>query len=218
MMDGYVSRTLPLVRKWTLLGLVLAAVVLSGCSSGKKQLQEQVMQLDSQVADLQQQVAQKETDIAECEQITNELKENLKKVEADRDVCVQKLNEVVIVKIPETILFASGTDMILDTMVPTLKVIAQAIDNHPGWDAFVEGYTDSKKILEEYQEKWPSNWELGAFRAAAVVRYLTNDLNLDARRFAVVSYGPFRPFESNDTPEGRAANRVVQIVMHKPER
>jgi chemotaxis protein MotB len=82
----------------------------------------------------------------------------------------------------------------------------------------VEGYTDSKKITEDWHDKWPSNWELAAYRAASVVRYMTNYLDLPAERCAVVSYGPFRPFADNETDEGRAENRVVQVVLHKPQR
>ncbi len=83
---------------------------------------------------------------------------------------------------------------------------------------FVEGYTDNVKIAEEWHDTYPTNWELGAFRAASVVRYMTNQLGLPAERFAAVSYGPFRPVATNETPEGRAKNRAVRVVMHKPEK
>jgi len=49
-----------------------------------------------------------------------------------------------------------------------------------------------------------------------VVRYMTNDLALPADRFAVVSYGPYRPVADNDTAEGRSTNRMVRVVLHKP--
>jgi chemotaxis protein MotB len=47
---------------------------------------------------------------------------------------------------------------------------------------------------------------------------MTNWLDMDATRFAVVSYGPFRPVADNDTAEGREKNRFVRIVMHRVER
>jgi chemotaxis protein MotB len=218
MMNASKRRILPTIKTFALLGLLLAALVLSGCCSGKKELEEQVLQLDSQIADLQGQVAGKEATIAECNQIADELRARIREVEAERDVAIEKLEEVVIIRIPERVMFANSQDLILDTMVPTLEAIAATIRQHPTWEVYVEGYTDSKKIMEEWQEKWPSNWELGAWRAAAVTRYLTNQLDLPADRFAVVSYGPFRPFGDNETDAGRAENRVVQIVLHKPER
>ena len=176
------------------------------------------MQLDSQIADLQKQVADKEATLAECNDIADECRRNLQQVEADKAILVEKMNEQVMIRIPDQMLFPSSSDMVMDTMVPALEAIANTIRQHPDWDVYVEGYTDSKKILEDFHFKWPSNWELGSSRACAVVRYLTNNLDLPAERFAAVSYGPFRPFASNDTDEGREQNRVVQIVIHKPER
>lgn len=208
---------LSLVRNCALLGLLLAAFVLGGCGSCKE-FEEQILQMDSQIADLQQQVAQKEATVAECNTIADELRANLREAETENAVLVEKLEEVVMIRIPESILFASSSDMVLETMVPTLEAIATSIREHRDWDVYVEGYTDSQKIYEDWHDKWPSNWELGAFRAAAVTRYMTNQLDLPAARFAVVSYGPFRPFGDNETEEGRAENRVVQFVLHKPNR
>lgn len=122
------------------------------------------------------------------------------------------------ITIQDELSFASSQVIVLDTMVPTLEAIASSIRNHPDWDVYVEGYTDDRKIAEEWQDTYPTNWELGAFRASAVVRYMTNQLGLPAERFAAVSYGPFRPMASNETAEGRAENRRVRVVMHKPER
>jgi chemotaxis protein MotB len=217
MMVASKRASLRVARNGALLGLLLVTFVLSGCG-GCKEYQEQIMQLDSQIADLQRQVADKEANIAECNQMASELRENLARVEAEKEILVEQIEEVVMIRIPERLLFGSGSGMVLDTMVPTLEAVATTIRSHPDWDVYVEGYTDNKKIYEDYHFKWPTNWELGAARASAVVRYMTNQLDLSAARFAAVSYGPFRPFSDNDTTEGRSKNRVVQIVLHKPER
>jgi chemotaxis protein MotB len=206
---------LNLTRNFALLGFVLAAFVLGGCGSCKE-YEEQIMQLDSQIADLQRQVADKESSIAECNEIADELRTNLQKVQAENDVLVEQVNEVVYITVQESLLFVPSGDIVREEMVPALETIAGTIRQHPDWEVFVEGYTDNKKIMEDYHYKWPSNWELGAARSSAVVRYLTNNLDLPAERFAAVSYGPFRPFASNDTDEGRSQNRRVRLVLHKP--
>ncbi|PJA75742.1 hypothetical protein CO151_06105 [bacterium CG_4_9_14_3_um_filter_65_15] len=208
--------SLALVRNLTLLAVLVLALGLGGCSSCKDQLL-QIDQLNAQVAALQQDVSDREAVISEREQIAAELTGSLKDCQTENAVLVEQSEEVVMITIPDQLGFASGQVMVLDTMVPTLQAIASAVRNHPDWDVYVEGYTDNKKISEEYQEYWPTNWELGAFRAAAVVRYMTNDLELPAERFAAVSYGPFRPVAGNDTPEGRKQNRMVRVVMHRPE-
>ena len=69
----------------------------------------------------------------------------------------------------------------------------------------VEGYTDNIPIRTS---AFYSNWELSAARAGSVVRVLAGQ-SIDPARLAVVGYGEQRPAASNDTPEGRNANRRV---------
>ncbi len=204
------------VRNVFLLGLLMTIVVMAGCSC--KEYEEQIMQLDQQIADLQEKVANDEAIMAERQEIAEELRANLQDCKSENAVLIEESEEVVMITIPDQLTFAASQVQVLDTMVPTLQVIAQTIQQHPDWDVYVEGYTDNRKILEEYQEYYPSNWELGAHRAAAVVRYLTNELGLPAERFAAVSFGPFRPVADNDTEEGRRANRMVRIMMYRPDR
>jgi chemotaxis protein MotB len=199
-------------------GLALLGLALLGGCSSCQEYKDRIAELDGQVATMQSQLSERDANLRASEQLKSELQANLDKCEADKEVLVKRVNEVVMVRIPEKLLFASGSDRIRSEMQPTLRAIADAIGERPDWDVYVEGYTDDKKIKPDYQDKWPTNWELGAYRAAAVISYLTNDLKLDAARFAAVSYGPYRPADSNETPAGRANNRFVQLVMHKPER
>jgi chemotaxis protein MotB len=215
MMFSSKSAFLTAARNCVLLGLLLTAFVLGGCSSCKE-YQEQIMQLDSQIADLQRQVADKESSIAECNEIADDLRANLKSANAENEVLIEKMEEVVFINIPEELLFVSSGEIVREEMVPTLEAVAATVRQHPDWDVFVEGHTDDKKILEDYHFKWPTNWELGAARSCSVVRYLTNQLDLPAERFAAVTYGPYRPVAGNDDTEGRSQNRRVRIVLHKP--
>lgn len=197
--------------------LLIAVAVLSGCSSCKE-FKARIGELDAQVADLQTQLAAKDKGLGDCQKLADELRAGLKKCEADKEILVQEKNEVVMIRVPDRLLFKSGSDQVRPEMKSTLETIANSISQHADWDVYVEGYTDTKLIKNEYLERWATNWELGAYRACAVVRYLTTELKLDPKRFAAVSYGPYRPVDSNDTDAGRAANRFVQIVMHKPAR
>ncbi len=209
-------KSLTLVRNVALAGLLVLAFGLTGCSSCKDYIL-QIDQLNTQVTNLQKDVADREALIKERQQIADELKGSLKDCKTENAVLVEQAEETVMITIPDQLGFASGKVKVLDTMVPTLEAIATTVRQHPDWNIFVEGYTDNLKVTEEYQEYWPTNWELGAFRAAAVVRYMTNQLDLPAERFAAVSFGPFRPVGDNSTVEGRAQNRMVRVVLHKPE-
>ena len=202
-------------RNLALLGLLIAVLAMAGCSC--KEYEEQIMQLDAQIAEMQKDLSDKDSVINEREQVAEDLRNNLKDCQGENALLVEQSEEVVRITVQEDLGFNASQRMVLDTMVPALEAIARTVRDHPDWDVFVEGFTDSKKILEEFQEQYPSNWELGAFRSCAVVRYMTNNLGLDADRFAAVSYGPYRPLADNDTPEGRAQNRRVRFTLHKTD-
>lgn len=204
------------LRNVALLLVVVAAAALGGCSC--KEYQDQISSLDQQIADLQGQIGEREATLAECNDISNELRDKLKDANSQNAALVEQMNETVIITLDQSVTYSSSQFIVLDTMVPTLQAISSVINQHPDWEVYVEGNTDDVKILEEFQDRIPSNWELGALRSGAVTRYLTNQLNMDPKRFAVVSYGPYRPVASNDTADGRAQNRRVRIVLHKPEK
>lgn len=79
----------------------------------------------------------------------------------------------------------------------------------------VEGHTDDRPIATL---AYPSNWELSAARAAAVVRYLTSQPGaLPPDRYVATGHGEFRPRAPNDIPEGRARNRRITVLFRTPD-
>jgi len=74
----------------------------------------------------------------------------------------------------------------------------------------IEGHTDSVDV--DPDGPWQDNWQLSSERARAVLRYLT-DFGVDERRFQVAGFADTMPVSSNSTPEGRAYNRRVDIVI-----
>ena len=75
----------------------------------------------------------------------------------------------------------------------------------------VEGHTDSAP-LDAKEGPWASNWELSSLRAINVLHYMT-DFGVSEKRFSVAGYADTKPFASNDTAEGRAYNRRVDIII-----
>jgi len=205
-----------IARNIALLALLIVVIALAGCSC--KEYEEQIMQLDAQIAEMQKDLADKDAVINERQQVAEDLRGNLKDCQAENAVLVEQSEEVIMITVQEDLGFNASQVIVLDTMVPALEAIARTVRDHPDWNVFVEGFTDDKKVLEEYQEQYPSNWEMGAYRSCAVVRYMTNNLDLPAERFAAVSYGPYQPVADNDTPEGRAQNRRVRFTLHKIEK
>jgi chemotaxis protein MotB len=74
----------------------------------------------------------------------------------------------------------------------------------------IEGHTDSVDV--DPNGPWESNWELSTARAISVLHYLT-DIGVDEKRFQVAGFADTMPIATNDTPEGRAYNRRVDIIV-----
>ena len=74
----------------------------------------------------------------------------------------------------------------------------------------VTGYTDNVPI---HSDLYPSNWELSTMRAINAMRYMAEDFKIPMNRIEARGCGEHQPVESNDTPEGRARNRRVQVML-----
>jgi chemotaxis protein MotB len=74
----------------------------------------------------------------------------------------------------------------------------------------IEGHTDAVDI--DPAGPWESNWELSAARSISILHYLT-DLGIEERRFQVAAFADTVPLSTNDTPEGRANNRRVDVII-----
>jgi chemotaxis protein MotB len=74
----------------------------------------------------------------------------------------------------------------------------------------IEGHTDNMDV--DPVGPWPSNWDLSAARSIAILNYLTG-LGIDEKRFQIAAFADTVPIATNDTPEGRAYNRRVDIII-----
>lgn len=123
-------------------------------------------------------------------------------------VLATRVPEGVLLEINEAALFSSGTATPENTAASVLAQIAQTLSTKP-YRIQVEGHTDSQPVSTAV---FASNWELSAARAAAVVRLL-NSFGIEATRLNASGYGDTRPKMANDTPQGRAANRRVSLLV-----
>ena len=123
-------------------------------------------------------------------------------------VFVRRKSNMIEVEIRTDILFPSGRATLSPSAVHVIERLADALKPFPN-PVRVEGYTDSRPIRTV---EFPSNWELSAGRAASVVHLLASD-GIEPERLSVIGHGEFSPAQSNDTVEGRNANRRVVIVI-----
>lgn len=103
------------------------------------------------------------------------------------------------------IYFDFASDRIKEESEPVLAEIAQVLRQNPGWNLALEGHTDSIGG-DAY------NLDLSKRRSASVKQALTTRYQIDARRLGTSGYGASRPKDRNDTLEGRARNRRVELV------
>jgi len=118
----------------------------------------------------------------------------------------------LIISMGENGVFDSGSDQIkqegkelLDTIATSLVSVANQIR--------IEGHTDNIPIKNS---KFPSNWELSTARATSVIAYLISKFGMSPELISAAGYAEYRPASANDTVEGRARNRRVDIVVLNP--
>jgi chemotaxis protein MotB len=116
---------------------------------------------------------------------------------------------LVITLVSDNLLFPVGEATLRAPALSILDKIARLLQDIPNL-VVIEGHTC---ILPIRTERYPSNWELSAARACAVVRYLAEQWHIDPVRMAATGYGESRPVQPNDSEEGRALNRRVEIVI-----
>jgi len=134
-----------------------------------------------------------------------------KELNADQAQIQQLQNEVRLTLVDQ-ILFPEGGWQIHRQGEETLAKIAPTLSTVKAKRIVVEGFTDNVPIGPALKQRFPSNWELSTARATDVVRYLAAK-GVPQNLLAAEGFGDTRPVASNDTPEGRAKNRRVEIVI-----
>ncbi len=115
----------------------------------------------------------------------------------------------MVVELATDVLFDSGKASLSPAGVEALTEVGAVLQGIPDRRYQVEGHTDDVPIKSA---KYPSNWELASDRALTVLRAMV-DGGLDPDRISAASYGEFKPTGTNETDEGRAANRRIEIVV-----
>lgn len=128
----------------------------------------------------------------------------------DKDINIKVDKGVVYIDISDKLLFTSGRYEVTKNAKTVLGKVAQVLKNQPDIEFMVEGHTDN---IAYHNSVLVDNWDLSVKRATSVVRILQNEYGLDPAKIAAAGRGEYKPLTSNDTPEGRAANRRTRIVI-----
>jgi chemotaxis protein MotB len=115
----------------------------------------------------------------------------------------------LVVSLRQSAFFPSGTDAFNHLNLPSIKKVAALIRELPN-PIQLEGHTDSQPI---HNTRFNSNWELSCARAIALLEIMCEDFKLPRERFSVVGRADTAPVDTNETAEGRARNRRVDVII-----
>lgn len=142
------------------------------------------------------------------EDISNYIEEN----NMQGSVETIKQGDEVIIRFKDGVLFDSGKAQIKAGAIPTLNKMGEKLKEYieEGYTLGIEGHTDNVPIATA---QFPSNWELSGARAIAVMRFYVEQMDFDISKISFVGWAEYRPIATNDTPEGRAQNRRVEMKL-----
>ncbi|HIS29139.1 MAG TPA: flagellar motor protein MotB [Candidatus Avamphibacillus intestinigallinarum] len=167
--------------------------------------------------------AQKEAqDEKKAEELYSEKEQNeLKKVQKRVDGYIEQNDlsekfetslseEGLLITIRDTVLFDSGSASVRNTDESTAKELSDLLYMKPQREVIISGHTDNMPIRNS---KYDSNWELSVSRAVNFMKLILKNDKLDPKSFSAKGFGEYQPSATNDTKEGRAKNRRVEIQI-----
>ena len=199
--------------RWSLLVALLA----SGCAT---KLKADLESANDQIASLQQELeaakqpSEREAALQELADRRLEryrrLAEQLRAAYGGEGLKIKLRAGRLVVQLPNAILFDSGKMELKDEGEETLAKFASVLQDFPERRFLVAGHTDNVPV--KAGARFTNNWELSALRATTAASYLV-DQGVDAKQIGAVGFGEHFPDDTNDTDEGKAANRRLEIIV-----
>jgi chemotaxis protein MotB len=141
--------------------------------------------------------------------IRRDLEQRLSNQVATHTVSIQMGKDGLVISLREAGFFNSGSAAPKPETLPTLRQIAASLGSTP-YNLRIEGHTDNIPI---HTTEFDSNWELSSARATRIARVFLDLKTITPERISAAGYAEFHPVASNDTAEGRAKNRRVDLVV-----
>lgn len=126
-------------------------------------------------------------------------------------VDVETTDQRIVIRIRDKALFGPASSYLRESFRPVLVRVGKILKGVEG-RIVVAGHTDDLPI---FTERYRSNWELSSSRAVSVVHELIDEAGIEAARVAIEGHGDTQPVAPNDSPENRARNRRVEIILEQ---
>lgn len=178
--------------------------------------QNRLNKLRDELASSSQRLSELENMIANKDAAMKKLKETLSKALnafEGKGLTVEQKNGKVYVSMENKLLFQTGSWAVgaegRKAVVEVGKVLAQ----NPDITVLIEGHTDNDKILGTLGGGIENNWDLSTKRATAIVNILAENAGIQKKNLTAAGRGEFAPLMSNDSSEGKAKNRRIEIIL-----
>ena len=140
------------------------------------------------------------------------LLEKMKSEISQGQVAISELKGKLTVTMVDSILFDSGKAEVKRGGIEILGKVVSILKDVNDKSIRIEGHTDDVQISRALAQRYPTNWELSAARAVNVARFL-QDQGIDPANLSAAAYGEWKPVATNDTAEGKAKNRRIEIIL-----
>ena len=123
---------------------------------------------------------------------------------------VEKDGDSIIIRLGQQDSFQSGSADLQNSFASTLSSVGEAL-GQTGGTVRVEGHTDNVPIA--FSERFKSNWDLSSARSASVANYLLDNTPVEPGRVTITGFADSKPIADNNTAEGRAKNRRIEVIV-----
>ena len=215
------------VRAYTDLSSSYEMLIKSNSTTMAKQakenrsLMERLGQMDIDLQERERAINSREQDVLALKNLLQLKDENLNQLKnsvanallgfTGEGLTVEQRDGKLYVSLENSLLFASGSWTVNDTGKQAINELAKVLAKQVDLQIMVEGHTDDVPYNGSGIIK--DNWDLSVMRATAIVRVLTNNKGLDAKKITAAGKGPYSPLIENNSPENRAINRRTEIIL-----
>jgi chemotaxis protein MotB len=154
----------------------------------------------------------KEEQVRNVSSTYEDLLEKMKTEISKGQVTISELKGKLTVNMVDSILFDSGKAEVKQGGLEVLRKVISILKDVMDKSIRIEGHTDNVQIIGALAKRYPTNWELSSARAINVARYL-QEQGIDPGLLSAVAYGEWNPVGDNDTQEGKAKNRRIEIIL-----
>lgn len=180
------------------------------------ELRRKIDDLDAENAKLKEEnaslVKAREEQVQKVSSTYESLLEKMKSEISMGQVTISELKGKLTVNMVDSVLFDSGKAEVKKGGRGILGKVISILKDVNDKSIRIEGHTDDVPISRALARRYPTNWELSAARAINVARHL-QEQGIDPGQLSAVAYGEWKPVATNDTAEGKAKNRRIEIIL-----